>query len=205
MVDRAITKHTASPEIGKRFVCPFCGTNEFPSVRTPISVAGWIVFAILLATCAPLCWIGLLMTTRRLFCPSCGKTLQANLLDEESPRAPTEQSSRQGIFLPFRCIFGHHDYSEWAYESANGCSSVRRCKRGPCTRTERKTNHDWSRPEYVQRGSCQQKRICKRCNSEETQPTIHLWSEWKATSGYACQQDRSCTRCGTTEFRYDHL
>jgi hypothetical protein len=38
-----------------------------------ISQAGWITFAVLIATCWPLCWIGLLMNEDYLACGDCGR------------------------------------------------------------------------------------------------------------------------------------
>lgn len=36
-----------------------------------VSQNGWIVFVVLVFTCLPLCWIGLLMKTQVPQCPNC--------------------------------------------------------------------------------------------------------------------------------------
>jgi hypothetical protein len=54
-------------------VCPMCrqGTEYVPSDQ--ISVAGWVVFAVLIAVgCLPLCWIGLLIKETKYRCARCG-------------------------------------------------------------------------------------------------------------------------------------
>lgn len=54
------------------FRCPFCRTQAAPYSGTRISTAGWITFAILLALCWPLFWIGLLITEPYSRCSRCG-------------------------------------------------------------------------------------------------------------------------------------
>jgi hypothetical protein len=51
--------------------CPRCGFVGQPIGVTKISVAGWIVFTILLLVCFPLFWIGLLMKETTTRCPRC--------------------------------------------------------------------------------------------------------------------------------------
>ncbi|MBY0514659.1 MAG: LITAF-like zinc ribbon domain-containing protein [Gemmataceae bacterium] len=55
------------------FECRYCGSLEQPVTREQISVGGWIVFAVLVFACAPLCWIGLLMKEEVYHCYECGR------------------------------------------------------------------------------------------------------------------------------------
>jgi lipopolysaccharide-induced tumor necrosis factor-alpha factor len=57
------------------FRCPFCGTDEPPYRSEDISAGGWVVFAVLLLFCIPLCWIGLLMKEEYRTCADCGVRL----------------------------------------------------------------------------------------------------------------------------------
>jgi transposase-like protein len=57
------------------FRCPFCKTTRKPQVREQISLAGWIVFAVLMFACLPLFWIGLLMKENVHYCGDCGMKL----------------------------------------------------------------------------------------------------------------------------------
>ncbi len=57
------------------FQCPYCRTNVPPMIQQRISTGGWIVFAVLLVTCFPLCWIGLLMKENYQQCIQCGVKL----------------------------------------------------------------------------------------------------------------------------------
>ncbi len=55
--------------------CPVCSHQGPPIVTQQVSTGGWIVFAVLLVTCFPLCWIpfvvdGLKEEVRR--CGACG-------------------------------------------------------------------------------------------------------------------------------------
>lgn len=52
--------------------CNRCGYVGTPTVVEQISVAGWIVFTVLLFLCLPLFWIGLLIKDRKVLCPNCG-------------------------------------------------------------------------------------------------------------------------------------
>ena len=54
------------------FRCPYCGSTEAPVVRSKISTAGWVTFAVLLLVCLPLFWIGLLMKEDYRECHECG-------------------------------------------------------------------------------------------------------------------------------------
>jgi lipopolysaccharide-induced tumor necrosis factor-alpha factor len=42
---------------GFGFRCPYCGHQGPPSTQKKISAAGWILFAVLLMFCIPLCWL----------------------------------------------------------------------------------------------------------------------------------------------------
>src|SRR6185295_6183709 len=53
------------------FGCPFCHSTYPPHVMQRIFSAGWVVFVVLLLTCLPLCWIGLLIKENYRVCASC--------------------------------------------------------------------------------------------------------------------------------------
>jgi len=57
------------------FRCPFCGSREEPLTRSQISAAGWVTFAILLAFCFPLFWIGLLIKEDVYECYECRRKI----------------------------------------------------------------------------------------------------------------------------------
>lgn len=52
--------------------CPYCHAYAPPRMVQKISTAGWVVFAVLLFFCFPLCWIGLLMKEDQRACNNCG-------------------------------------------------------------------------------------------------------------------------------------
>jgi hypothetical protein len=54
--------------------CMTCGYTGQAMIVQKISTGGWITFAILLATCLPLFWIGLLIKEPRCQCPNCRTT-----------------------------------------------------------------------------------------------------------------------------------
>ena len=68
-VPTEVAKRLAVPE---RFACLSCGTRSKPERRDRISTWGWVCFVALLFFCLPLCWIGLLIRERGLFCVECG-------------------------------------------------------------------------------------------------------------------------------------
>lgn len=39
------------------FKCPYCDHEGMPMVEQRVSGTGWLIFAILLVFCLPLCWI----------------------------------------------------------------------------------------------------------------------------------------------------
>jgi hypothetical protein len=51
--------------------CPYCQQQTRFIPVEQISVAGWVIFAVLVATCLPLCWIGLLMKETKYRCTRC--------------------------------------------------------------------------------------------------------------------------------------
>jgi lipopolysaccharide-induced tumor necrosis factor-alpha factor len=53
------------------FRCPACGSPAPGVWKKKISAAGWVLFAVLLLFCFPLCWIGLLLQEQYLECPAC--------------------------------------------------------------------------------------------------------------------------------------
>lgn len=62
----------AYPQQPTYLTCRQCGYVGQPTMVERISVAGWIVFSLLLLLCLPLFWIGLLIKERRSLCPRCG-------------------------------------------------------------------------------------------------------------------------------------
>jgi lipopolysaccharide-induced tumor necrosis factor-alpha factor len=60
-----------APSTDAAFRCPYCGSPAPAVVKKQISPVGWILFAVLLLFCFPLCWIGLLIQDQRLECPAC--------------------------------------------------------------------------------------------------------------------------------------
>ncbi len=56
----------------QEFFCPRCSSQAPPKFEKKISTAGWIVFAVLLATIFPLFWIGLLIKEDVKKCQICG-------------------------------------------------------------------------------------------------------------------------------------
>ncbi len=51
--------------------CPRCNSQNLPYVKRQISTAGWITFAVLLATTGIFFWIGLLIREDVRVCPIC--------------------------------------------------------------------------------------------------------------------------------------
>lgn len=64
-------QHPSSPAVSAGYHCPRCQSQLYPRVVKQISTAGWIVFAVLLATIFPLFWIGLLIKDEVRVCPVC--------------------------------------------------------------------------------------------------------------------------------------
>ncbi len=65
----------AAPAPRPGFDCPFCHSDFPPGVRRQITGAAWVVFVLLLLSCAGalFCWLPLvLMRQERRYCQSCG-------------------------------------------------------------------------------------------------------------------------------------
>lgn len=56
--------------------CPYCRMQVAPVMLQRVSAAGWVVFALLLFFCVPLCWIGVLMKESYTACGQCGRPLR---------------------------------------------------------------------------------------------------------------------------------
>ena len=57
--------------------CPFCQHEGTPAVEKKVSSAGWILFAVLLLFCFPICWLPLVIDPCKdefRKCTACGKT-----------------------------------------------------------------------------------------------------------------------------------
>ena len=54
------------------FCCPFCHSRERPVRRNRTSLAGWIVFAVVLFCFFPLCWLGFFIREKYHVCYDCG-------------------------------------------------------------------------------------------------------------------------------------
>jgi hypothetical protein len=57
------------------FRCPYCGSDERPLIRQQVSMAGWIVFTILLVFTIIFCFIGLFIKEDVRVCRECGAKL----------------------------------------------------------------------------------------------------------------------------------
>ncbi len=60
------------------FKCPFCQHEGPPAVQEKMSTGGWILFAVLLVICFPLCWLPFVLSGMKeevKKCTSCGTTL----------------------------------------------------------------------------------------------------------------------------------
>jgi hypothetical protein len=53
------------------FRCGACGYTGQSMIIQRISTAGWVTFGVLMVTCLPLFWIGLLIKENRCQCPNC--------------------------------------------------------------------------------------------------------------------------------------
>lgn len=53
------------------WTCRACGLQGQAMVQEKVSLAGWIVFALLLFVCFPLCFVGLFMKDKIAVCPRC--------------------------------------------------------------------------------------------------------------------------------------
>jgi lipopolysaccharide-induced tumor necrosis factor-alpha factor len=57
--------------------CPFCGTDAPPAmVRESLSTNGWVVFAVLLLVCIPICWLPFVIDACKMAEWKCPKCLQ---------------------------------------------------------------------------------------------------------------------------------
>jgi RNA polymerase subunit RPABC4/transcription elongation factor Spt4 len=66
-----LTYQPPQPLMNPNYRCMRCGTNHPPVIQRQISTAGWIVFAVLLATTGILFWVGLLIKEDAMICPVC--------------------------------------------------------------------------------------------------------------------------------------
>lgn len=57
------------------FQCPMCRAADPPCERDKVSVAGWVIFAVLLLCCFPLCFIGLTQKEKWRVCSRCNHYL----------------------------------------------------------------------------------------------------------------------------------
>lgn len=54
------------------FRCPYCKSSDAPLMKSKTSAVGWLVFAGLLVTCFPLCFLGLFFKEEYHVCSGCG-------------------------------------------------------------------------------------------------------------------------------------
>lgn len=56
------------------FICPFCHTTIPPMHYVKVSLAGWVIFVVLLVSCFGIlfAWVGLLFKERYTRCQACG-------------------------------------------------------------------------------------------------------------------------------------
>ena len=64
--------HAPQPFGNVGFKCPYCQTHAAPILERKITTGGWILFAVLLLLCFPLCWLGLLIKEDHRICSFCG-------------------------------------------------------------------------------------------------------------------------------------
>lgn len=62
----------AAPLQAPAWTCPFCRYQGQPTQHHKISTGGWVVFAVLLVFCFPICWIGLGIRETTIECTGCG-------------------------------------------------------------------------------------------------------------------------------------
>jgi DNA-directed RNA polymerase subunit RPC12/RpoP len=75
-VSRRDEDYDDRPRRDRRFRCPYCNSREIPRKADEISTGGWVVFAVLLLFCIPLCWIPLItMKEQKRYCYDCGMKL----------------------------------------------------------------------------------------------------------------------------------
>jgi hypothetical protein len=55
--------------------CPYCGHEGVPFIKQEMSVAGWILFAVLVLSCVVLCWLPFVIDGCKeyvRYCSRCG-------------------------------------------------------------------------------------------------------------------------------------
>ncbi len=61
------------------FKCPYCGHEGMPYVeRKKLSTGGWVLFAVLLLVCFPICWLPFVIDAckeEERKCPGCSMKL----------------------------------------------------------------------------------------------------------------------------------
>jgi hypothetical protein len=75
LLDPVLIQRAHLRESEGSFRCPFCQSNDLPIVQRRISTAGWVIFAVMLIACFPLCLIGLFVKEDYRVCRSCGFSL----------------------------------------------------------------------------------------------------------------------------------
>jgi hypothetical protein len=60
-----------APTEGSPLACPWCGARGPHRTVSETSLIGWVVFVVLIFTCLPLCWIGLLIQEPKRYCRTC--------------------------------------------------------------------------------------------------------------------------------------
>jgi len=62
-------------ESNPRFSCPFCSSQRRPRTESKTSTGGWILFAVLIFVCFPVCWLGFFIREDHRVCADCGVRL----------------------------------------------------------------------------------------------------------------------------------
>ncbi|MFL5342194.1 MAG: LITAF-like zinc ribbon domain-containing protein [Gemmataceae bacterium] len=70
--DRPVRRRNRRSSLRYASTCKECGSDAPPIHRSQISVAGWIVFVVMLLLCWPLCFIGLFIKDEYSVCGECG-------------------------------------------------------------------------------------------------------------------------------------
>jgi lipopolysaccharide-induced tumor necrosis factor-alpha factor len=73
-------------------ICPACGHQAPPLGKKSIKPVGWVVFAVLLLACLPLCWLPFVLDScqrEERSCEGCGTNLGGESSGEQRPGPPS--------------------------------------------------------------------------------------------------------------------
>ena len=100
-----------------------------------------------------------------------------------------------GIWAKAECKLGRHR-GQWSHPGGH-CEIVRVCD--ACGTEERRSQHVWSRFDYLEAERCEQTRRCDRCGVTQLR-TEHEWGPWYYLSDeFSSPQVHTCRRCHLSE------